>query len=431
MKNILGNKYKILERKSSKFGVVGVVDRGTELQKGFSIPKSKTTDYYDNTKRFDIYRTALDKYVHDQLAHPIINLIAGAIFHTPPDFQGDKELVDRARTIVGNSFIDWFRWGVTLEVHGDFFLRIFRDNDYILVPIPSDSITVDFDETNMLNIRNYIQFEDKEGEENISPDKMVHFKVNGTDNMVYGSSTLRPAMWWFDVLDNLWERVALRAAQYYGAPVAAIAGIPPEHQAAVKASLEADGQRPGRNWVFSEGVTVDTLDFTKNYPIQDLIDRAYQYILSSCNIPQHLIYESDSSRGVAMFSGDAFEMMIRSRQRQWSLGIERTFRLIFEEEGLWKENSKFLVKFAPVFRRDLKDLTSMVEKAMGKGLLSNQTAREKIGVDHSEEIERLKRQKTEEPEAIANPLALQKQMADDANAAKDKQVPTASGRGAD
>lgn len=417
MKNILGNDYKIIERKSSKFGALGIVDRGTELQKGFSIPKAKTTNYYDNVKRFDIYRTALDKYVHDQLAHPIINLIAGAIFHTPPDFQGDKDLVKRAKEVIQNSYIDWFKWGVTLEVHGDFFLRIFNEADYKLVSIPPDSITVDFDETNILNIKSFVQFLNRPEQQSIPTDRMVHIRINGTDNMVYGSSTLRPVLWWFDVLDNLWERNSLRASQYYGAPVVSITGIPPEHQTAVRAALEADGQRPGRNWLFSEGVKAETLDFTKNYPIQDLIDRVYQYILAACNIPQHLVYESDSSRGVAMFSGDAFEMMIRSRQRQWELGLSRAFRYIFEAENMWATNSKFSVQWGPIFRRDLKDLVTLVEKSMNFGLLSNKTAREFIGVDHSEEVENLKKQKTEEPDALANAPALQKPVA---NSSKDK-----------
>lgn len=396
MRNVAGDKYKILERKSSKFGVVGYVDKQSGLEK---IWTGKTIAYYDDMKRKDAYKTCLDRYMHDQLARPIINTIVHGIFSKPPDFQGDEKLVKRAQKIVKDSQIDWNIWGVDLETFGDLFLRTFFGDNAKIASIPAESLDIEYDQKNVLNIKGYSQFKDEKGKGDfISPDEMVHLKINAPTSVVYGSSTLRPVLWWFDVLDNLWERNWIRAAQYYGAPIIAVVGVPVEHQTSVRTSLEADGQRPGRNWVFPEDVKIEVPDLTKNYPIEQLIDRVYQYILAACGIPQHLVYESDSSRGVAMFSGDGFEMMIKAKRLTWSLGLIKAMRLIFEDEKLVKSGREmdFRVNWAPVFMRDLKNLASLVDILRTNKIASLQTSREMVGIDHSEEDKRMENDPEEE-----------------------------------
>ena len=414
MRNLLGNNFKIRERKSSKFGSVGTTDRQSGMGKGFSTKSSKTIDYYDDDKRKDGYKTYLDKYMFDQIARPIIDLITNATFSKDPDFQGDKELVKRANKIVRDSQIDWMIWGRDLEVHGDIFIRSFlgKNGTAKLASIPPDSIDIDYDQNNVLNIKAYLQGKDTESEKRISPKHMSHIKIHCTTNTVYGASTLRPILWWLDVLDLLWERNWIRGSNYYGAPIIAITGVPPEHIAALQAALESEGQRPGKNWILPPDTKVDVPDLTKGYPMDQLIDRVYQYILAACNIPQHMIYESDSSRGVAMFSADAFEMMIKGRRRSWEKGLVRAFRTIFEAEGLVSEDDDmdFNIGWAPVFMRDLEKLGSMVSAGMENGLLSRKTGRELIGVDHSQEIERLEKQDAEEPKPETDPIS--KQMAD-------------------
>ena len=103
MRNIAGN-YKIIERKSSRFGSVGYVTRGNELEHRWT---GKPSGYYDNLKRADIYTTARDLYAHDQLARPIVNLIVNATFGKGLDFQGDDDLVKRANEVIRDSEIDW------------------------------------------------------------------------------------------------------------------------------------------------------------------------------------------------------------------------------------------------------------------------------------------------------------------------------------
>lgn len=405
MRNVLGNKYKIIERKSSAFGTVGIVDRGNELTLSPNVfnRQQKWTNlaYYNSLSRKEIYKTALDKYLHDQLARPLINLIVHATFSERFDFQGDEEIVKRAKQIWDDSEIDTAKIGADLEVHGDVFLRSFLGEKPKIASIPAQTIDIDYDENNIIDIKAYYQNKDSADKIDIIPaTEMSHIKINCTTNTVYGNSTLRPIFWWLDVLDNLWERNWIRAAQYYGAPIVAITGVPGESINAVKAKLEEEGQRPGKNWVFPPEVKVDTLDFTKNYPIENLIDRVYQYILAACNVPQHLIYEADSSRGVAMFSGDAFEMMIKVRQKTWEQGIVRAIRNILEAEGVWQDESKLKIKFAPVFSRDLKNVVAMVEAGVVNKIMSKKSAREVLKLDHDEEIENFKQQEKDEPDEL-------------------------------
>lgn len=409
MRNTAGNDYKILERKSSNFGRVGIQDRQSGLQKMY---QARPMAYYEDLKRKEAYLTCIDRYNYDQLARPIINMIVHATMSTPPDFQGDEGLVKDIRKLILDSNINWITWGIDLETYGDLFIRSFtKGNNPKLASIPPESIDIEYDQRNILDIKKYVQFKDDGGDfaKGISPDEMTHIKINCASSQVYGVSTLRPVLWWLDVLDNLWERNWIRAAQYYGNPIVAVTGIPGEHIETVKATLQADGQRPGRNWVFPPDVKAETLDFTKNYPIQDLIDRVYQYILAACGIPQHLVYESDSSRGVAMFSADGFEMMIKSRRRTWEIGLRRALQtaLNFDNEIDLKIN------WAPVFMRDLKNLSSLVDTMVTQKVISKHTARELINVDHSVELERMKQQKKDEPDEMesAKISSLQNKMA--------------------
>ena len=427
LRNLLGNNFKIIkERKSSQFGAVGITDRQSGLIKGVPLKATTVINYYDDDKRKDAYLTYLDRYMFDQLARPIIDLITHATFSKDPDFQGDEKLVKRAKQIVRDSQIDWLIWGRDLEVYGDLFLRSFtkKGSNGKIASIPPDSIDIEYDESNVLDITSYIQNAGTEKERRISPDNMSHIKIHCTTNTVYGASTLRNVIWWFDVLDLLWERNWIRGANYYGSPIVAITGIPPEHIDALRAVLEAEGQRAGKNWLFPPDVKVDVPDFTKGFPMDQLIDRVYQYILAACNVPQHMIYESDSSRGVAMFSADAFEMMIKGRRRTIEKGFIRAFRLIFEAEGLVKEEDDidFTIGWAPVFMRDLDKLGSMVKTAMESGLLSRKTGRELIGVDHSQELERLETQDDEEPMPQTDPISKQMADRDAASAMADKAI---------
>jgi len=414
LKNLLGNDFTIRERKSSKFGSVGTTDQQSGLLKLASPKSGQMIDYYDDDKRKEAYKSYLDRYMYDQLARPIIDLITHATFSKDPDFQGSDELVNRAKQIVRDSQIDWLVWGRDLEVHGDLFIRAFlgRNGSAKLASIPPDSIDIDYDQDNVLNIKSYIQGLHSGKDKKINPKLMSHIKIHCTTNTVYGASTLRNVLWWFDVLDLLWERNWIRGSNYYGAPIIAITGIPPEHIAALKAALEGEGQRPGKNWLLPPDCKVEVPDLTKGYPMDQLIDRVYQYILAACGIPQHMIYESDSSRGVAMFSADSFEMMIKGRRRTLEKGLVRAFRIIFEEEGLVKpeDDMDFRIGWAPVFMRDLEKLGKMVATGMENGLLSRKTGRELLGVDHSQELERLEKQDEEEPKPETDPLS--KQMAD-------------------
>ncbi len=392
MKNLAGKNYKIEERKSSQFGRVGVTDVQSDIDKFWA---GKPSAYYDTLNRKDTYETTRDRYLHDQLARPIINTIVNATFQRPPDFQGNEKLVKRANQIVRDSEIDWAVWGKDLEIYGDIFIRAFFGVDAKLASIPPGSIDINFMENNILRVSSYEQFKEESRSKKISIKEMTHGGINKPTDVAYGSSTLRPVLWWLDVLDNLWERNWIRAAQYYGAPVAAITGVPGEQQAAVQTQLEGKGQRPGRHWIFPAEVKVETLDFTKNYPIEILVDRVYQYILAAVGIPQHLIYESDSSRGVAMFSADGFEMMIKLRRQTWALGLLRAINFLLKNSDGSKGDLR--IRWSPVFSRDLKALAQFIDVAVANKIFSLKTARERMGADHSVEVDNFKKEPDETP----------------------------------
>ena len=105
-----------------------------------------------------------------------------------------------------------------------------------------------------------------------------------------------------------------------------------------------------------------------------------------------------------MFSADGFNMMIKNRQRTWELGLIKALKYIFQDEGLWNEESRFRVRWAPVFLRDLKNLAEVMKMAMENQLLSKQTAREMMGVDHSEEEERVEAEPEPEVPVIPNQM---------------------------
>ena len=389
------NSFYIIERKSSDFGQTTVLDtQDTHTQK-WDV-KIYNHGYYDDSSREDLYKVCRSKYLYDQLARPIINLIVNGIFNSPPDFQGDDELVKVAGEIVKENNTNWHQWGVDLEVMGDVFVRTFDDKTPTIASIPAETIEIDYDPENVLKINKYTQYSNSPNETKISPEGIIHIKINVPTNVVYGSSTLRPVLWWLDVLDNLFERNWIRTAQYYGSPAVVINGVPPEHQATVKSSLEEKGWRPGRNLILPPNSSAEVLDFAKQFPIEQIIDRIYQYILSACSVPQHLIYESASSRGVAMFSGDGFEWLVKSRQQLWGRALYILFQRIFMRRGIWETDSQFKIGWTPTFQRDLKDLANVVAVLRGDNTVSKRTAREMFGIDHSTEVERLKDEGKEE-----------------------------------
>lgn len=389
----------IKERKSSNFGQVTMID----TQDSHSLGRASIVfnhGYYDDYKREDVYKVCRSKYLYDQLARPVINLIVNAIFHAPPDFQGDPELVKAAEKIVQKNEIDWHSWGVDLEIMGDIFLRYFGDSAPTIASIPAETVTIDYNPVNSLQINNFVQYINQPNQVEIPEWEVVHGKINAPSSVIYGTSTLRPILWWLDVLDTLFEQNWIRSAQYYGAPVIVIQGVPGEHQDKIRQAIEDKKWRPGRTLILPEGATAIELDFSKTFAIQEIVDRCLQYILSACNVPQHLIYESDSSRGVAMFSGDGFEWMIKNRQQKWGNILYRLFRRIFERKGIWTADSEFKIGWVPVFQRDMKDLAKVIESLRTDGTISKRTAREAFGIDHSQEVERLKDAKTEEPEPV-------------------------------
>src|SRR3990167_6336048 len=242
--------FKIInERKSSNFGQIVALDTQDTHSQSRTLSFIRH-GYYDDMSRLDLYNVCRSKYIYDQLARPIVNLIVNGIFNSLPDFQGDDELVKAAEKIAIRNSINWHQLGIDLEVMGDVFLRIFDDSVPTVASIPAETITIDYDPENVLKINNFIQYKEQpDKEKEINPEEVVHIKINVPSNIVYGSSTLRPVLWWLDVLDNLFERNWIRSAQYYGFPVVSIEGVPAEYQSKVQSAIEEKGWRPGRTLI--------------------------------------------------------------------------------------------------------------------------------------------------------------------------------------
>ena len=204
--------FKILqERKSSNFGQIYALDTQDTHTIGFKT-SSYNHGYYDDYSRVDLYKVCRSKFLYDQLARPIINLIVNGIFNHVPDFQGDDKLVKVAEKIASDNNILWHALGTDLEVMGDVFLRIFDDSLPTVASIPAETMTINYDPDNVLQIDNFTQYLNDTNEKEIPAEEIVHVKINVPSNVIYGSSTLRPVLWWLDVLDNLFERNWLRSA---------------------------------------------------------------------------------------------------------------------------------------------------------------------------------------------------------------------------
>jgi len=402
-------KKNIEEVKRAKFGMTSFINIGDQIK----VPLKK--EGIQKWNRKEIWVRAYRDYNQNQLARPIINLSAGALFKNDPDFQGDEKLVKFARKVVDDSEIDWFDYGVDFFIFGGTFLRIFESGeDFIIRSVFPPHVDIITEKGDAQTPVNYILNRGTEDESDTDPKDMFYIKTNAIPNQIYGESELSPLFYWFDVLDNLYEKVWVRGAQYFGAPVVVIEGIPASQQTAVQNEIQSTGWRTGKllllpGSVEKERPTAKVLNFGEGFDVKELVDRVFRYIVIASGIPQHLLMESDASRGVAMFSTPTFEYKIMTAQRKWSRGLKRLFVEIMRRKGLVDEETplseiNFKIGWLPVFNRDEKEFIQSVSDLVVNGILSKKSAREKLNLDNSEEEEQIKKQKTED-EADAQRLA--------------------------
>ena len=399
---------KVWEVKAANYGLLTKVDRNSTLSK---LP-SRTG--YTNTKRKDMYTKALSLYENNELVRPIINLISTAIFSKgQPDFKGsNKELSTLARSICDKNDINFHEIAKEGELAGDVFLW-FEKVDAEKVSIWSldageTSSVLKNDDLRKLQGYAYLTGGNVATKVDFPVNRVQHFRLNSTTTSQYGRSTLRHIVYWIDVIDKLFEENWLSGAQYYGNPLLVISGVPGPYQATVKSTIEAELHRAGKSWVLPPETEVTTPSLSLDYPIGDIVGWVFRLITIASEIPITLLGSADaSSRGSAFFANPRFDLAIRSRREVWRIGLRRFFIKIFTEMGKLKDGqeptrSEFDIGFLPIFEKDLTDVADIIAIMRDRGAISKGTAAEMVGLDASEEMERMKAEETEWPDKEVN-----------------------------
>jgi len=394
--------HQLKEVKRSRFGSVSFINVRDNVQ----IPNRKQPII--DLDRQGVLARVQRLYYTDQMARPIINILASALLRNPPDFQGKDELVKEAQDIVEDSQWDWLEMGTEYWLFGEVFLRIFEDD--IVRALPPINTDIDVNDGDPKDVKEYIMYKGTDTQFEIDPEDVVHIKTNSVTNQLHGESDLKHIIYWFDVLDNLWERGWIRTAQYYGSPVISIEGIPANAQAAVEAEIRDNGWNPGKVLILPGGnererPQAKVLNFGEGFEMQNLVDRVHRYIVVASGIPQSLLMESDASRGVAMFSQPSFEFKIKSAQNKWSTGLKDLFVRMFKRSGKVDSETKlrdvdFKIGWLPIFAREDKDFIKSLTELVTNKVISKKTAREKLNIDNSVEEERLKKESKEDEAAL-------------------------------
>lgn len=287
------------------------------------------------------------------------------------------------------------------EIAGNVFLTFDENGDKTRIvsldPSSTDSIL------GKLGIRDVSGYQVSGGTDqplSLPSSKVQHLKFNSTTTSQYGRSVLKPCFYWFDVLDTLFEKNWLRGAQYFGNPQLAIIGVPGPYQAAVQSQLEAQTQRAGRVLIFPPDTDIKTPDYSLGFPINDIIGWVFRIITIATETPITLLGTADaSSRGSAFFSNSRFTLTVKPIREVWRIGLRNLFLKIFRTIGELKEDEvlsskDFDLGFYIPFDRDLSEIASIVEIFRDRKMISKQSGREIIGLDHTDEEDRMK----EEPE---------------------------------
>ena len=392
---------KVNEQKAAQYGRLHTVDRHNSTSR---LPNSKSGGF-KLTDREGVYRKAIQLYDQNEIVRPIINLIASSIFSSgQPDIKGEREdLVELAQNIITENDINFHDIAREGEMAGDVFLAFDKADGAKTRVVSLDAgITCPLLKDN--DIRQIQGYEIKEsGKVDVPLSRCQHLKFNSTTTSLTGRSSLRHVIYWCDVMDFLFEAKWLRGADNYGQPLLAITGVPSQFHTAFKASLEAEVQRAGKTWVLPPETNVLTPSMALDYPIGDIVSWTFRMISVATELPITLLGSADAtSRGSAFFANPRWILAIKPRREVWRIGLRRFFLKIFLEEGLIKEDEvitrrDFDIGFLPIFEKDLTDIADVVAIYRASGLISKETAQEWVGIDASDEKEKLKMEERENP----------------------------------
>ena len=389
-------KERVQELKAAQYGKLNSVDRFQTTK-----PLPGKAGGFTSTDREKIYRKAMQLYDQNELIRPIINLIASSIFSTgQPDIKGKNEkLVKLAQDIITESDINFHDLAREGELAGDVFLAFDSPNKERtqILSLDAGKVDVRLKENNIREIQGYEL--NKSGKVDIDTEHCQHLRFNTTTTSQYGRSSLRHVIYWIDVLDFLFESKWLRGADNYGQPLLAVTGVPAQFQASFKASLEAEVQRSGKTWILPPDTNVITPSMSLDYPIGDIVGWVFRMISIATEIPITLLGSADAaSRGSAFFANPRFVLAIRPRREVWRIGLRRFFIKLFQAEGMVGDEpisrKDFDISFLPIFEKDMAELADVISIARDKQIISKETAMEWLGLDASDEFEKIE----DEPE---------------------------------
>ena len=402
---------KVIEQKAAQYGKLASVDRFNTTSK---LPNIKTGGF-KSTDREAIYRRAMQLYDQNEIVRPIINLIASSIFSSgQPDIRGKNDkLVKFAQDIITENDLNFHDLAREGELAGDVYLAFDKADGHKTKVLSLDAGIVDplLKDNDIRQLQGY-QIKNS-GKVDVKLDKCQHLKFNSTTTSLTGRSSLRHVIYWCDVMDFLFEAKWLRGADAYGQPLIAITGVPTQFHNVFKASLEAETQRAGKTWVLPPETSVTPVDQTLNYPIGDIVGWTFRMISVATEIPITLLGSADAtSRGSAFFANPRWILAIKPRREVWRIGLRRFFLKIAKAQGIIQDTNvvsrrDFDIGFLPIFEKDLQDIADVVAIYRNSNMMSKETAQEWVGIDASDEKERLDAEAEEAVDDPNNPDSIQ------------------------
>ena len=409
-------KDKLYELKAAQYGRLGTYDRLS------SFVKLPSREGYKDQRRDLVCRKALQLFSDNEIVRAAVNLIPGAIFpNGAPDVRGkSKNLVKLAQDLIGFNGLNFIELGREGELCGDSFLWFRPNGDQTEIrSLDASQVTSNLANGDIRRVESFTLSLGSTKDQIIDSKFVQQVRHNATSTMQYGLSSLRHVFYWIDVLDSLFEKNWLRGAQYFGFPFLAITGVPGPYQESVRTNLEAQTQRAGRTVVLPPDSDVKAPDLSLDFPIGDIVGWVFRIIAIALEIPITLFGSADvASRGSAFFANPRLVMAIKPKRETWRIGLRQFFIKIFQsigelDSGKSLSSKDFDLGFPPVFDRDFTDLADIIAILRDRHLVSKQSAREMVGLDHSDEEDRMSVEPRDEPAAspIDDPAAQAKRLA--------------------
>jgi len=387
----------------------------------------KGKDWKAPASRLDCYEKAWQYYLENQFARPIVNLTASATFGKGVRFIGDNEQVSFARKLFAG--IDLFQLGTESSIYGDDFIRFFKgeDKDVKIAILPPKTIKKYTADSNVLRVEKYIQFEgDKDNEEEILSDEMIHIMINAVSDSLYGNSDLYHLFYWLDLYDSVTEEADKRRL-FCSQPIGKFKNVDVRYRSFLKTTLgkksrdvdQKSGLKrslpPGSQLFLPPGMDYEIVEPSGKFDLEAILMRIMKVIAAGAEIPLHyLSVGTDINRATAESMKWPFIKKIQRRQTMFTRSFEELLFKIYNSLGSAFPRDKetnpegkfdLQVLFPPIYDYELNEVQKMLQAIMNTRSLkhiSQKTTLDLIcnylGVDVEKEEERIEKEGEKEDE---------------------------------